>query len=98
MSQLKLYAQFFLESKKTIFLFLPLLCSQITYAISTFLGTAMIAHLGQDALAAIALVSSVYTCLCAFFYGVFVSICVMVSRSAGACDDRQIEKIVSQGF
>ena len=63
---------FILESKKITTLFLPLLFSQITYAASTFLGTAIIAHLGEDALAACSLVSSIYTCLCAFFYGIFV--------------------------
>jgi|EndMetStandDraft_5_1072996.scaffolds.fasta_scaffold01715_7 MATE family multidrug resistance protein len=90
--------RFILESKKITTLFLPLLFSQITYAASTFLGTAIIAHLGEDALAAYSLVSSIYTCLCAFFYGIFVSVCITVSKSFGANEDKQIRNFVSQGF
>jgi Na+-driven multidrug efflux pump len=58
---------FFLEIKALIKLFLPLLLSQITYAISLFAAILMVGHLGKDALAALALVSSIYSALCAFF-------------------------------
>lgn len=89
---------FFLEAKALIKLFLPLLLSQITYAISLFAAILMVGHLGKDALAALALVSSIYSALCAFFYGIFVSISVLVSQNFGAKNDKNIQLIVSQGF
>ncbi len=88
----------FPEIKTTFLLFLPLLLSQVTYAISTFIGTAMIGQLGKDALAALALVSSTYSCLCALFYGVFVSIGILVSEAVGAKQYEKIREITSQGF
>ena len=47
------------ESKVITRLFIPLYMSQVTYAVSTFVSTLMVAHLGKSSLAALALVSSV---------------------------------------
>ena len=79
-------------------LFLPLFMSQVTYAISTFIAALMVAHLGKNSLAAMALVSSVYALLCAFSYGVLVSINILVSRSYGAKNHLLTKSIVCNGM
>ena len=85
------------EIKSSIKLFLPLFCSQLVYAISTFIGTAMIARLGEKHLAGLAIGSITYTTLCVFFFGIFVGIGILVAENEGAKNHSRTNNIISQG-
>jgi MATE family multidrug resistance protein len=86
------------EIKDTLSLSIPLVASQLIYACSGFIGTAMVAHLGQDALAASVLVSMIWMSLSVFFFGVLNSISVLVSHQFGANNDKAISEIMGQAF
>ncbi len=86
------------EIKNTIATGVPLVSSQIVYASSGFLGTAMVAHLGEDALAASVLVSMVWMCLSVLFFGLLNSVSVLVSHQYGANNHEAISKIMGQSF
>jgi multidrug resistance protein, MATE family len=86
------------EIKDTISLSIPLIASQLIYACSSFIGTAMVAHLGQDALAASVLVSMIWMSLSVFFFGILNSVSVLVSHQFGANNDKAISEIMGQAF
>ena len=86
------------EIKDTISLSIPLIASQLIYACSGFIGTAMVAHLGQDALAASVLVSMIWMSLSVFFFGILNSVSVLVSHQFGANNDKAISEIMGQAF
>ena len=86
------------EIKDTLAISVPLVSSQIIYASSGFLGTAMVAHLGEDALAASVLVSMIWMCLSVLFFGLLNSISVLVSHQYGANNNEAISKIMGQAF
>jgi MATE family multidrug resistance protein len=86
------------EIKNTLAISVPLVTSQIVYASSGFLGTAMVAHLGEDALAASVLVSMIWMCLSVLFFGLLNSISVLVSHQYGANNNEAISKIMGQAF
>ena len=94
---LQFHAVFF-EFKQSLLLSFPLMLSQLVQASSTFVGTLMVAHLGSDALAASAFVSSIFITLCVFSFGVFAAVSVMVSQNFGANNANGIRLAVSQGF
>ncbi len=56
MSQINITHSIKSEIKDTLSLSMPLVASQLIFACSGFIGTAMVAHLGKDALAASVLV------------------------------------------
>ena len=56
------------EIKHNLRLSLPLIASQLVYSCSGFLGTAMVARLGQTALAASVLVTMIWFVLSVFFF------------------------------
>ena len=58
------------EIKNTLAISVPLVSAQIVYASSGFLGTAMVAQLGQDALAASVMVAMIWMCLSVLFFGI----------------------------
>src|SRR3989337_218339 len=58
-----------LESKKSLRLSLPLICSQLIYASSGIITTMMIAHLGQKELATNVLVWGIYIALISVSFG-----------------------------
>lgn len=86
------------EVKETLAISVPLVSSQIVYASSGFLGTAMVARLGQDALAASVLVSMMWMCMTVLFFGLLNSISVLVSHQYGANNYLAISKIMGQSF
>jgi MATE family multidrug resistance protein len=88
----------FSEVKQSLRLSLPLIVSQSTYALSGFLIITMIAHLGRDALAALALVDALWVFIVASILSILGSISVLVSQSLGAKDHEGIHSATSQGF
>lgn len=86
------------EFKRSLTLALPLIASEVTYALSSFGATAMVAHLGKEELAANALVWSIYLTSVLFFIGVFNAVSIMVAQSFGASDDRAIARSFKQGL
>ena len=49
----------------------PLVASEVIYGLNSFIATIMVAHLGQEQLAANALVWSIYISVIVFFIGIF---------------------------
>lgn len=86
------------ELKETISLSLPLIGSWLIYSLSGFIGTAMVARLGSDALAASVLVGILWMTVTVFFFGVFSSISILVSHQFGARQYDEIGYIVGQGI
>ncbi|MBA3661717.1 MAG: MATE family efflux transporter [Gammaproteobacteria bacterium] len=86
------------EIKNTLSLSIPLVSSQLIYASSGFIGTAMIARLGEDALAASVLVSTIWMSLSVLFFGLLNSVSVLVSHNYGAKNDKAISEIMGQSF
>jgi MATE family multidrug resistance protein len=86
------------EINETVMLSLPLIGSWLIYSLSTFIGTAMIGHLSEDALAASVLTNTLWLVISVFFFGIFNSISVLVSRQYGARNMTAISEIMSQAF
>lgn len=86
------------EIKNTLTLGIPLVTAQLIYACSGFIGTALVAQLGQDALAASILVSITWTSLSTLFFGILNSISVLVSHQYGAKNYKTISDIMGQSF
>ncbi|MBU0744522.1 MAG: MATE family efflux transporter [Gammaproteobacteria bacterium] len=86
------------EAKYSIRLALPLIASEIVFALSSFLATAMIAHLSKEELAANVLVWNIYTAVILFFIGIIASVSIMVAQSFGAKDYKGITICFKQGL
>lgn len=86
------------ELKSTISLGLPLVFSQSMAAFSPFISTAMVARLGQDALAANVLVYSAFWALSILFISMLNAVGVLVSHQYGAKNEQAIREIVGQAF
>jgi MATE family multidrug resistance protein len=86
------------EIKDTLSLGIPLIASQMVYACSGFIGTAMVAQLGQDALAASVLVSMIWMSLSVLFFGILNSVSVLVSHQHGAENNKAISDIMGQAY
>jgi multidrug resistance protein, MATE family len=86
------------ELKSTISLGMPLVFSQSMSAFSPFITTVMVAHLGQDALAANVLVYSAFWALSILFIAMLNSVGVLVSHQYGAKNEQAIREIVGQAF
>lgn len=86
------------EINKTLSISTPLVSAQLVYASSGFLGTAMVAHLGQDALAASVLVSMIWMSLSVMFFGILNAVSVLVSHQYGAKNYPVISNIMGQSF
>lgn len=86
------------EIKNTLSLSIPLVASQLIYACSGFIGTAMVAQLGEDALAASVLVSMIWMSLSVLFFGLLNSVSVLVSHQYGAKNIHSISEIMGQSF
>lgn len=86
------------ELRQSVRLSLPLIASNVVQASSGFLGTLMVAHLGRDQLAGLALGTSVYFALIVFLFGVLSAIGVMVAQNFGAKNQEGMELAFSQGF
>lgn len=86
------------ELKGTLTLGLPLIFSQSMAAFSPFISTAMVARLGQDALAANVLVYSAFWALSILFVAMFNAVGVLISHQYGAKNEKAIREIVGQAF
>lgn len=86
------------EIKNNLSISVPLMLSQLIYAASSFIGTAMVAQLGEDALAASVLVSTIWMSTAVFFFGLLNAVSVLVAHQYGAKDDTAISKTMGQSF
>lgn len=86
------------ELKGTISIGLPLIFSRSVSACSPFIATAMVAQLGQTALAANVLVYSAYMALSVLFFAMFDAVGVLISHQYGAKNEKAISEIMGQGF
>jgi multidrug resistance protein, MATE family len=86
------------EIKGTLSLSIPMITSQLVYASSGFIGTAMVARLGEDALAASVMVSTIWMALSVLFFGILNSVSVLVSHQYGAKNDKAISEIMGQAY
>jgi len=86
------------EVKNNFSISLPLIASQLIYASSGFVGTALVARLGDEALAASVLVSTIWMSLSVLFFGILNAVSVLVSHAYGAKDYKAISRIMSQSF
>ncbi len=86
------------EIKNTLSLGIPLIISQLIYSCSGFIGTAMVARLGQEALAASVLVSMIWMSLSVFFFGILNAVSVLVSHQYGAKNDKAIRDVMGQAL
>lgn len=86
------------EIKNTVSISLPLIASQLIYACSGFIGTVMVAHLGQDALAASVLVSMIWMALLVFFIGILNAVSILVAHQYGARNVKAISEIMGQSY
>lgn len=98
MSQSHQPITFFTELKDTLTLGAPLVASQVIYALSSFIGTAMVARLGEDALAAGVLVNMVWFSLSVFFFNILSAGGILVAHRFGARQFDKISIIMSQAY
>lgn len=86
------------EFKCSIKLALPLIASEVIVALSGFIATIMVAHLGKEQLAANALVWEIYMAITVLFFGILCSVSIMTSQSFGAKDSHSISVCFKQGL
>jgi len=86
------------EFKHSIRLALPLIASEVLYALNGFIATIMVAHLGKEQLAANALVWEIHIAVALFFIGILCSVSIMVAQSFGAKDNHSINACFKQGL
>ncbi len=86
------------ELNETLSISIPLITSQLIYASSSFIGTAMVAKLGEDALAASVLVSMIWLSMSVLFFGILNSVSVLVSHQYGAKNDQAISRVMGQSL
>jgi len=88
----------FAEIKRSFRLALPLIASEVIYALSGFFATAMISHLNKETLAAHSLVWNIYLSSVVFFIGILSTVSIMISQSFGAKDNHSIKVCFNQGL
>lgn len=86
------------EIKNNLGLSLPLLTAWVIYSLSPFAGTAMVAHLGPNVLAASVLVNTIWIAGTTFCFGIFHSVSVLVSHQFGAKNNQAISEIMGQAL
>ena len=86
------------EIKANLLLSLPLMAAWVIYSFGPFAGTAMIAHLGKDVLAASVLVGTIWIAGITFWFGLFHSVSVLVSQQMGANNNESISEIMGQAL
>ena len=89
---------FWRETKQLFSLGLPLIASQLIYSLSGFLGTVMVAHLGEQTLAASVLVSMIWFTLSVLFFGILNAVSVLVAHQFGAKNPRGITEVMGQAL
>lgn len=86
------------EFKNSIRLAIPLIASEVMVALSSFIATMMVANLGEQQLAANALVWEIYIAVIIFFMGILCSVSILVAHSFGSNDVRSIDICFKQGI
>ncbi len=86
------------EIRENIALSVPLIASWLIYSFSSFIGTAMIARLGEETLAASVMIGSIWIVINVYFYGMFNSVSVLVSHRYGAEKHTDIGRIIINAF
>lgn len=89
---------FFLEAKISVSLIIPLVFSYLVQSSSAFISNIMIAHLGRDAMAAMALGSSLFMMILMMNSGIFNSLSVLISKNYARGKISSINRLVSQGL
>lgn len=84
------------EIKENLSLSMPLIVAWVIYSLGPFAGTAMIAHLGKDALAASVLVGTIWIAGITFCFGMFNSVTVLIAQQRGANNYKAISEIIAQ--
>ncbi len=86
------------EAKNNLIISIPLIAAQLVYSSSGFIGTAFLAQLGDNTLAANILVSMIWMSLSVLFFGMLNSVSVLVSHQYGANNHKQISHIMGQAI
>lgn len=86
------------ELKANLLLSLPLMAASIIHSLGPFAGTAMIAHLGKDALAGSVLVTTIWMAGITFWFGLFHAVSILVPQQIGANNNEAISKIMGQAL
>jgi MATE family multidrug resistance protein len=86
------------EARQSLKVSVPLIASEIIFALSGFFATIMIAGLDQEILAAHAIVWSIYLPIIVFSMGILFSVSILVSQSFGARDNKSIRVGFMQGL
>ncbi|MBY0544049.1 MAG: MATE family efflux transporter [Gammaproteobacteria bacterium] len=85
---------FLKENKQLLLLALPLIVNYFIEGCPNFINNAMIAHLGQTELAAGAIVSSAFTTMIVFFYGLLSAASTLISHHYGEKKNREIGEVI----
>lgn len=85
---------FLKENKQLLILALPLIVNYFIEGCPNFINNALLAHLGQDQLAAGAIVNSAFSGVLVFFYGLLSAASTLISHHYGANEKRQITEVM----
>lgn len=86
------------EIKENFSLSLPLMAAWFIYSLGPFAGTAMVAHLGKDVLAASILVGTIWIAGITFCFGIFHSVSVLIAHQRGANQPQAVGEIMGQAY
>jgi MATE family multidrug resistance protein len=86
------------EIKDTLTLSFPLMMAWLIYSLGPFAGTAMVAHLGENVLAASVLVATIWFAAMTLCFGVFHSVSILISQQMGAKNNTAISEMMGQAF
>lgn len=86
------------EIKANLLLSLPLMAAWIIHSLGPFAGTAMIAHLGKDALAGSVLVGTIWMAGITFWFGLFHAVSILVPHQMGSNNNEAISEIMGQAL
>lgn len=86
------------EVRATVILALPIVVTQLAHVSMSFVDTVMVGRLGPEALAGVALGSTVFFNVLIFGMGVMMAVGPMVSQAFGAGDSDPIGRSVRQGL
>lgn len=88
----------FNELKQSLVLSIPLIATEVIYALNGFVATIMISGLGKEYLAANALAWNIYIAIILFTIGILCAISTMTAHSFGANDHATIGICFKQGM
>ncbi len=91
-------ANILFELRQSLKLVIPLIGTQLFYAVGNIGSTIILAHVGAGELATNALVWGIYITLILFVMGMLSSVCALVAQKHGARDKQGINIIINQGF